>query len=108
MKKIKLHTQILIGMVLGVIIGIIFKEKAVIIKPVGTIFIRLITMVVVPLVFVSLFIGTASLGDIKKLGRRLVRFSSKFFRFYTLGIIILHLLLGESQNIPRTCHNSQV
>jgi len=88
MRKIKLHTQILIGMVLGVIIGIIFKEKAVIIKPIGTIFIRLITMVVVPLVFVSLFIGTASLGDIKKLGRIGVKAFLYFFITTAIAISV--------------------
>ena len=86
MRKIKLHTQILIGMLLGVIIGIIFQEKAVIIKPIGTIFIRLITMVVVPLVFVSLFIGTASLGDIKKLGR--IGLKAFLYFFLTTAIAI--------------------
>ncbi|MFQ6082590.1 MAG: dicarboxylate/amino acid:cation symporter [Candidatus Aminicenantia bacterium] len=84
MRKVKLHTKILIGMVLGVILGLIFQEKAVIIKPIGSLFIRLITMVVVPLVFVSLFIGTASLGDIKKLGR----IGIKTLIYYTMTTII--------------------
>jgi len=71
MKKIKidLPTQILIGLVLGVVLGLIFREKIIWVKPFGTAFIRLITMIVVPLVFASLLVGTASLGDIKKLGR---------------------------------------
>jgi DAACS family dicarboxylate/amino acid:cation (Na+ or H+) symporter len=38
-------------------------------EPAGTIFIRLITMVVVPLVIASLFVGVTSLGDIRRLGR---------------------------------------
>jgi Na+/H+-dicarboxylate symporter len=38
-------------------------------EPVGTIFIRLITMVVVPIVVASLFTGVASLGDVRRLGR---------------------------------------
>ncbi len=38
-------------------------------RPVGQLFMRLIKMVVVPLVFASLFVGVASLGDIRKLGR---------------------------------------
>lgn len=67
--KIKLHTKIFIGLILGVIVGLIFGEKARIIEPIGTIFLRLITMIVVPLVLVSLMLGTASLGDLRKLGR---------------------------------------
>lgn len=38
-------------------------------RPVGTLFLRLIQMVIVPLVFASLLVGVASLGDIRKLGR---------------------------------------
>ncbi len=69
MKRIKLHHQIFIGLILGVVIGLIFGEKASVIKPIGTIFLNLIIMIVVPLVLVSLMLGTASLGDIRKLGR---------------------------------------
>ncbi len=69
LRKIKLHTKIFIGLILGVVIGLVFGEKAQIIEPIGTIFLRLITMIVVPLVLLSLMLGTASLGDIRKLGR---------------------------------------
>lgn len=68
-KKGSLPTKIIIGMILGIAAGIVFKEQAASLKPVGTIFIRLISLIVVPLVFVSLFLGTASMGDLKKLGR---------------------------------------
>ena len=67
--SMKLHNQILIGLILGLICGLIFREYIVWVKPIGTAFIRLITMVIVPLVFTSLLVGTASLGDVKKLGR---------------------------------------
>ena len=40
-----------------------------ILRPIGQLFMRLIKMVVVPLVFASLLVGVASLGDIRKLGR---------------------------------------
>jgi proton glutamate symport protein len=73
----QLYTKILIGLVLGVVIGLVANvfalewlgETLLFIEPVGTAFIRLITMVVVPLVAASLLIGTASLGDLRKLGR---------------------------------------
>lgn len=69
LRKIKLHTKIFIGLILGVVLGLIFGEKAQIIEPIGTIFLRLITMIVIPLVLISLMLGTASLGDFRKLGR---------------------------------------
>jgi Na+/H+-dicarboxylate symporter len=73
--KLQLHTKILIGLLSGVVFGILANNfgfsdfVAQYIKPVGTIFIRLISMIVVPLVFSSLLVGTASLNDIRKLGR---------------------------------------
>jgi proton glutamate symport protein len=73
--KLQLHTKILMGLLLGVVFGILannFGFSVLVnqyIKPVGTIFIRLISMIVVPLVFASLLVGTASLNDIRKLGR---------------------------------------
>ena len=69
MKKIALPTQIAIGMVVGVLLGAVVGEGIVVIKPIGDLFLRLIRMVVVPLVFASLLVGTATVGDPKKLGR---------------------------------------
>lgn len=65
----KLYTKISIGLVAGVVFGLILGPKAVVIEPIGRAFIRLITMVVVPLVFASLVVGSASLGSLKRLGR---------------------------------------
>lgn len=68
-KKMKLSTKTFIGFGLGILLGIIFKEKIVVIKPVGDLFLRLIKMIVVPLVFFSIISGVASIGDIQKLRR---------------------------------------
>jgi len=79
-KKISLTTKILIALVLGAITGIIvFQFPNGIVKDtilingvfqlVGQLFLRGIMMLVVPLVFISLANGAASMGDIKKLGR---------------------------------------
>lgn len=75
MKKLALHWQILIGMVLGVAWGISASSFGLIeftadwIKPFGTIFINLLKLIAVPLVLVSLITGVASLSDISKLSR---------------------------------------
>ncbi len=66
---IQLPTKIFIGLILGGLAGILFQAEIVEIKPVGTAFLRLIQLIVVPLVLASLIVGTASLGDPKKLGR---------------------------------------
>ncbi len=73
----QLYTKILIGLVAGAALGVAsnllglpwLADALTAIEPIGTVFIRLIMMIVVPLVVASLVIGTASLGDIRKLGR---------------------------------------
>ncbi|MFC1661924.1 dicarboxylate/amino acid:cation symporter [Gemmatimonadota bacterium] len=65
----QLHTKILIGLVLGALLGPLMGDWAVALEPFGQAFIRLLIMIVIPLVMASLIIGTASLGDLKKLGR---------------------------------------
>ncbi len=94
MRKIKLHTKIFIGLILGVVVGLVFGEKATIIEPVGTIFLRLITMIVVPLVLVSLMLGTASLGDIRKLGRIGIK-TIIYFMITTIIAISIGLTLAN-------------
>ena len=66
-KKLSLATQTFIGFGLGIVIGLVFGEKATIVKPLGTIFLNMIKMIVVPMVFFSITAGVASLGDLKKL-----------------------------------------
>ncbi len=68
-RGMKLHTQILLGLILGAILGPILGDFAIAIKPIGDAFINLLVMIVVPLVMASLIVGTASLGDLRKLGR---------------------------------------
>ncbi len=80
-KGLALHTRILIGLAVGVIAGVTVNyafggdhpRVAWIIdnitQPIGQLFLRLLLMIVVPLVFSSLVVGVAGIGDIRKLGR---------------------------------------
>ena len=76
MKKLELHWQILIGMVAGVIFGFVFAQTAwgkefimAWIKPIGTIFIKLLKLIAIPLIITSLIKGIADLKDISKFSR---------------------------------------
>ena len=75
MKKIALHWQIIIGLCLGLVYGIISIQNGYgeftsnWISPFGTIFINLLKLVAMPLVLASLVTGVASLSDVKKLSR---------------------------------------
>jgi DAACS family dicarboxylate/amino acid:cation (Na+ or H+) symporter len=80
-KGLALHTRILIGLAVGVIAGVSANfafggdhpRVAWVIdnitQPIGQLFLRLLLMIVVPLVFSSLVVGVAGIGDIRKLGR---------------------------------------
>ena len=80
-KGMKLHTKILLGLVIGAIIGIagnqvLGGDHAVVAfvnkylaGPVGQIFLRLLFMIVIPLVFASIALGVAGLGDLRRVGR---------------------------------------
>ncbi len=65
-------------------------------QPIGAAFMRLITMVIVPLVFSSLVVGVASLGDVRKLGRLGVRtlalYLSTTAAAVSIGLVCANLL----------------
>ncbi len=65
----KLWVKILIGLVAGMIVGIILGPRAEYLKPIGTLFINAIKMLIVPLIFSSLVVGVTSMKDPKKMGR---------------------------------------
>jgi Na+/H+-dicarboxylate symporter len=73
LRKLPLYVKILLGMLLGVIVGYLFLligQAAFVtdwLKPWGTIFIKLLKLIAVPLVFISLIKGVTGMKDIKKL-----------------------------------------
>ena len=75
MKRLALHWQIIIGMILGVFFGILAYHFSLNnftnnwIKPFGVIFVNLLKLIAVPLVFASLIKGVASLSDISRLSK---------------------------------------
>ena len=60
---------ILVAMVAGVAVGALMGEESVMFKPLGTLFIQLIKMLVVPLVTISIISGAASLGSSRSAGK---------------------------------------
>lgn len=86
--EFKVYTRVFLGLGLGLVTGIIAPDTITVFYPVGQVFIRLIKMIVVPLVFASLLVGTASLGDIRKLGRIGVRTISFYMLSTALAITI--------------------
>jgi Na+/H+-dicarboxylate symporter len=103
---VRLERKILLGFGAGVVVGLLarapgmasFAVVASYLEPVGTVFIRLITMVVVPLVVASVFVGVASLGDIRSLGRVGAK-TLTFFFGTTLVAALIGLLVATTANV---------
>ena len=93
----KLTTKIFIGLILGLLVGLslnlfapdLFEPlNTYLFGPLGTIFLNLIKMLVVPIVFFSITLGVAALGDPKKLGRIGMKTILFFLLTTSLAIII--------------------
>ncbi|MCD6332407.1 MAG: cation:dicarboxylase symporter family transporter, partial [Bacteroidales bacterium] len=88
-KKIPLYVQIIIGMLLGILWGIVAVRLHLVkftsdwIKPFGTIFINLLKLIAVPLVFASLIKGISGLNNIGRLSKMGLK---------TLGLYIISML----------------
>jgi len=101
---LQLYNKILLGLILGVVAGFVanffgltwLQSVLIAIQPIGTAWIRLITMIVVPLVVASLLIGTVSLGDLRKLGRiggkTLVYYMSTTAIAVTIGLLVSNVI----------------
>ncbi len=89
-----LSVQIIIAMVIGVVAGKLMGESASMFAPLGSLFIQLIRMLVIPLVFVSIVAGSASLGATRSAGRIGITTIAYIF-ITTLLAVILAILLGE-------------
>lgn len=74
---------LLAGVVLGCLTGLIFGEKALILKPLGDIFLNLMFTIVVPMVFVSLASAVGSMASMTRLGKIL---GTLLFVFLGTGI----------------------
>jgi aerobic C4-dicarboxylate transport protein len=65
----RLYFQVLTGIVIGVFLGHFFPETGAAMKPFGDAFIRLIKMMVAPIIFCTIVVGIAKMGDMREVGR---------------------------------------
>jgi Na+/H+-dicarboxylate symporter len=103
MKKLALHWQILLGMVVGVIIGLLMTNieggKEIIsdwIKPFGSIFINALKLIAVPLILASLIKGVSDLKDISKLskmgGRTIFIYILTTIMAVSIGLLLVNVI----------------
>jgi Na+/H+-dicarboxylate symporter len=111
MKLPNLTTRIFLGMVLGIAIGYFFPDtgsgfSGTDLNILSKIFLRLIKMIIGPLVFATLVVGIAKLGDFGTVGRIGLK-TLAYFYFATILSLVVGLLVvnimrpGEVMNIPQ-------
>ena len=92
LKNYKFPMILFFSMIIGSVIGLIFKENSLILKPFGTILMNMLYTIVVPLVFFTISSSISSIKSFKKLGKI---FSSMFIVFIiTSTIASLFMLIG--------------
>lgn len=117
-KGMKLHTKILLGLLVGLVLGVTANltvgvnnptVEAInywVAGPLGQIFLRMLFMVVMPLVFASIALGVAGVGDLKTSGRIGGKAIAYFFvttaLACTLGLIIVNAMRPWDRVAPET------
>src|SRR6184192_1713421 len=95
LRRRTLTQWILAGMVVGVAVGWLFPTFAVSLRPISTVFLRMIKSIVVPLIFGTLVVGIAGHGDdLKRIGRLAVK-SIGYFWLMTTVALAVGLLAGN-------------
>ncbi len=112
MKKLALHWKILIGMVLGILFGFLalqFGWNSFIedwIKPLGTIFVKLLKLIAVPLIVASLIKGISDLKDISKFKsigvRTMLIYIGTTVVAITIGLVLVNLIQPGDGISPET------
>ncbi len=90
-KKYILPIILLFSILIGSLLGVIFKEDILVIKPLGDIFLNLLFTIVVPLVFFTISSSIANMGNLKKLSKIL---RSTFLVFVITSAIAALFMLG--------------
>ena len=93
MKNLKLHHQILVSMAIGLFLGLLLRDSTNTIfyqclVSMGTIFIRLLKMIIVPLIFSSIVVGVSSITSGRALGRIGIKTIAYYFLTSLLAILI--------------------
>jgi len=98
MKKLlfNLNFQVIVGILLGVLVGFYFKSFGPTAKIISQTFISLITMLIAPIIFLTIVLGIAGMSDMKKVGRvggkALLYFEIVSTFALVIGVIVANLL----------------
>jgi aerobic C4-dicarboxylate transport protein len=95
---------VLVGILLGVFVGVLFPHSGAALKPLGDGFVKLIRMTLAPIIFGSIVVGIAKMGDLKEVGRvgakALLYFEVVSTLSLLLGLVAVDVLQpGKGMNI---------
>lgn len=79
---------LLVAIIVGAIIGIVFKEKATILKPLGDIFLNLLLVIIVPLVFLTITTSISKMKTPKRIGKIMAAIIGVFIVTSILAVFI--------------------
>jgi aerobic C4-dicarboxylate transport protein len=83
-----LYLQVLIGIVIGGVIGYVKPEWGVALRPLGDAFVSLVKMLIGPIIFTTVVVGLAGMGDLRKVGRVGLKAIIYFEIVTTLALVI--------------------
>lgn len=95
-KNYKSTLILIISIIVGFIIGIIFKEKASILSPLGDIFINMLLVVVVPLIFLTITASISSMKSPKRLSKIMVTTIVTFIVTSLIAVLVGFLFTYKS------------
>lgn len=87
-KNYKSTIIMFISVIVGTIIGVVFKQKATILKPFGTLFINLLLTIIVPLIFLTLSTSIGKMKEPKRLGKILITIIGIFVLTSLVSVLI--------------------
>lgn len=121
LKSYGFSIPLIISIIIGAMIGIIYKKDAASLKPLGDIFLNLLFTVIVPLVFFSISSAVAGMQNIRRLGKIM---SAMIFIFVVTGLIAsivmiigvvyyppavgVHVILGNGINVEHLKLSDQI
>src|SRR5438876_12324862 len=83
-----LATQVMIGIVVGILLGYFYPDAGAAMKPLGDGFIKLIRMIIAPIIFCTVVHGIASMSDLKKVGKVALKALIYFEAVTTLALVV--------------------
>jgi aerobic C4-dicarboxylate transport protein len=91
-----LYFQVLTGIAIGVVLGHFWPGTGAAMRPLGDGFIKLIRMVIAPIIFSTVVVGIAKMGDMRNVGRigirALVYFEAVSTLALVIGLVVINLL----------------